>query len=150
MSTGVPTDRWQALGFLAGLGLTSVSLSSGFIWAKQGAAPLVFAAAFGAWWGYLFAHYALTGEFIDAATHDDPPPTERDLAARARAAVAAAVPDDPLRRLGVVVGTAVLVAGMVVGVVYIREGNHLMTNVGGFLFLGGYAIAHYVETGIPV
>lgn len=171
-----------AVGVGGGLGLTSASLSSGFIWAcgrpctspsetllwapgRQ--APLVFLAALTAWWGYLLAHYAATGEFIDASGHyggdsesaadgsgrpagvahsPGGHPVATSLS-RVRSSVAATVPDSRLRRAGVVVGAGVLVAGMVVGVVYIRRGDHLMTNVGGVLFLGGYVVAHYAETG---
>lgn len=137
-------------GLVAGLGVCSVSLSTGFIWAcgtKCALDPvvwtparqpwLVLLAAFTAWWGYLFAHYATAGHFVDGSAHDhevDDP------------ASGGIVPDSRARQVGVVAGAAVLVAGMVVGVVYIRQGNHLLTNVGGVLFLGGYTVAHYAET----
>lgn len=140
-------DRREAAGLVAGLALTSASLSSGFVWAYQGRAPLVVAAATGAWGGYLFAHYAVTGEFVDDGG------TERDGAADGGGA------DDPggrptpsgwRRYAGILLGVAVLVAGMYVGAGTIRAENHLLTNVGGVLFLGGYVIAHCAATGEPL
>ncbi|WP_267643321.1 hypothetical protein [Haloarchaeobius amylolyticus] len=148
------TKRW--VGFLLGMSLTSASLSSGFIWACGSACiddpflwtgarqPLmVFGAALAAWWGYLLAHYAITGGFIDDSGYGSDTLT---------ASSDASTGDEQSARqwLGVLFGAGVLVAGMVVGVVYIRQGNHLLTNVGGVLFLGGYAIAHYMETGDPL
>lgn len=125
------------LGVLAGLGCTSVGLSSGFIWASQDRAPLVVAAATLAWVGYLGAHYAATGHFLDSDSRSVDGIGGRealDLGSR-------------WRYLVVVGGVAVLIAGMVVGAVFINRGNHLATNVGGVLFLGGYVIAHYGATG---
>lgn len=136
-------------GLISGLGVCSVSLSTGFIWAcglQCDLQPiiwtpvrqpwLVLLAAFTAWWGYLFAHLATAGHFIDASSHD------HEEAPRS----GGIVPDSRARQIGVVAGVVVLIVGMVVGVVYIRQGNHLLTNVGGALFLGGYTIAHYAET----
>lgn len=145
--TGSPRS-W--LGLVGGLGLTSAALSSGFIWAcgapcvadpvvwtPARRVPLTFVAALAAWWGYLLAHHRWTGEFVDASDHD--------------ADLGGATPDLPVPAVaGVAAGAGVLVCGMVVGVVYIGAGNHLLTNVGGALFLGGYVVAHYFETGEPL
>lgn len=143
--------RWG--GLVVGLSLTSASLSSGFIWACGSPClddpivwtaryhePLVFLAAFAAWWGYLLAHYAWTGTFIDASAHDE---EERIDGTNG---IERAWP----RRIGVAVGVAILISGMVIGVLFIRQGNHLLTNVGGVLFLGGFVVAHYAETGKPL
>lgn len=78
--TGLGVRRW--IGFVAGMALTSASLSSGFIWACGSPCatwgllwtpdlqlPLVFGAALAAWWGYLVAHYAVAGTFVDESTH---------------------------------------------------------------------------------
>lgn len=147
----------QWVGFIAGMSVTSLSLSSGFIWAcgsrciqtayvwtPPRQVYLVFGAALAAWWGYLIAHYVVAGTFIDRSAHttddeDDTPATEQSPIER-----------PAFRHLGVLAGIGILVAGMVIGVVYIRQGNHLVTNLGGVFFLGGYAIAHYAETGKPV
>jgi len=140
--------RWG--GVVLGLGVTSVSLSSGFIWAYQGRAVPVFAAAFFAWAGYLFAHYATTGQFVDAGDADDSPLDVDDPSADADDSPVDAsgiLPDSAWHTAGIVGGALVLIAGMVVGVVYIRAENHLLTNVGGVLFLGGYVVAHYADTG---
>lgn len=146
----------QWLGFLAGMAVTSSSLSSGFIWAcgtpciqtaylwtPARQEYLVFGAALSAWWGYLFSHYMVTGTFIDESAY---------TADRAGTSVAEQRRSEPplIQQLGVLAGIGLLVAGIVIGVVYIRQGNHLLTNLGGVFFLGGYAIAHYVETGKPV
>jgi len=142
------------LGLLAGLSLTSISLSSGFIWACGAACVttpivwsstmqpiLVFIAALCAWWGYLFAHYAWTGNFIDVSAHDDAN-VHNDTASPETLPIPMVA--------GVVAGAGVLVVGMVIGVIFIRNGNHVMTNIGGIFFLGGYVIAHYFETGAPL
>lgn len=183
MSPATDTDDdWydhpaRVTGFIAGLGLTSVSLSSGFIWVCGSTCvqrtviwtpgrrvPLAFLAAFCAWWGYLIAHRAVTGQFIDPGSHEGTAGTDEPdrpslvpsrgeftaLLARARAGVVQLVPAQRSRQVGMVVGVATLVGGIVVGFVYIRQGNHLLTNVGGALFLGGYVIAHYAETGTPL
>lgn len=137
------------------MALTSMSLSSGFIWACGARCLsdpiiwsadrheiLVFTAAFTAWWGYLFAHYAWTGTFIDLSNHS----TEGDNGEH----VDGQIEDPWLRRMVVTLGVAILVSGMIVGVIFIREGDHVMTNIGGALFLGGYLIGHYAETGNPL
>lgn len=128
-------DVSAALGFVGGLALTSLSLSSGFVWAYQGRAPLVVAAATGAWVGYLFAHYAATGTFVDDVGNGSG---------------SGGGPDGLTRYAGIAVGVAVLVAGMYVGAGTIRAEDHLLTNVGGVLFLGGYVVAHYAATGRPL
>ena len=175
-------DAWhedwvRVTGFLAGLGLTSVSLSSGFIWACGSACisesvlwtperrmALAFLAAFCTWWGYLIAHRAVTGRFIDPGSHDGDDLSEdgadesqsvtdggvRELVGRGTSVATGLVPEKRSRQVGIVVGVATLIGGIVVGFVYIRQGNHLLTNVGGVLFLGGYVIAHYAETGTPL
>ena len=127
----------QRLGFLLGLGCTSVGLSSGFIWASEGRAPLVVAAAAIAWTGYLGAHYAVTGHFLDSDTR-----SVDGIGGREALAL-----DSRWGYPVVAVGVAVLIAGMVVGATFINRGSHLATNVGGALFLGGYVIAHYGATG---
>lgn len=145
--------------FIAGMGLTSASLSSGFIWACG--APcvqnpvvwtparqmgLVFGAALTAWWGYLVAHYVVDETFINQSAHTVP--NDGDAGTSLESGSPHSRP--LLRRLGVLVGVGILVIGMVFGVIFIRQGNHLMTNIGGVFFLGGYVIAHHVETGKPV
>lgn len=127
----------QYLGFLLGLGSTSIGLSSGFIWASKGnPAHVVFAATM-AWTGYLGAHYAVTGNFLDSATR-----SVDGIGGRVALSLGS--------RRGyfvVALGIAILIFGMVIGAVFIHRGNHLLTNIGGALFLGGYVIAHYGATG---
>lgn len=151
---GLTARQW--LGFVAGLGATSLALSSGFIWAYQGFTGRVFLAAFVAWTGYLFAHRAATGRFVDPATPDGTLPDggadergdDADTPPEIRDASENVIPAARWRQIGVVVGVTTLIAGMVVGVFYIRAENHLLTNIGGILFLGGYVIAHYAETNV--
>lgn len=122
--------------FLGGLSLTSVSLSSGFIWAYQYRPVYVFLAALGAWSGYVVAHYAVTGRPIDTDTRTSEQVIETD---------ALRLPD--LWRYPVCLfGIGLLITGMYLGVVFIRAENHLATNLGGAFFLGGYVIAHYAAT----
>jgi len=161
-------DSWtRVAGFAGGMALCSVSLSSGFIWVcgdtcvgeavlwtPDRRVPLAFLAAFLAWWGYLLAHRAVTGQFVDSGSHGESDADESSGPGWAEApvgwGVAAArgvAPPTRTRQVGMLFGLAALVAGIVVGFVYIRQGNHLLTNVGGALFLGGYVLAHQAETG---
>lgn len=149
----------QYLVFVCALGVTSASLSSGYIWACGSpciVSPtlwqpgfqtvLVFIAAFTAWWGYLIAHYIADGILINQSGHTEESnknvknPSDNDLIQKKLWS----------RRIGALFGISILIVGMVVGVFYIRQGNHLMTNIGGALFLGGYVIAHQLETGKPL
>ena len=160
----------RVIGFLAGLIITSVSLSSGFIWVcgnhcmestvvwtADRRPILAFLAAFTAWWGYLVAHRAVTGQFIDSGEHGDTDENGESeskaptgLADQVIGGMAELIPSSKLRQAGFLLGIGMLVSGIVVGFVYIRQGNHLLTNVGGALFLGGYVVAHYAETGTPL
>lgn len=141
--------------FLLGIGGTSVSLSSGFIWACGSQCVtgpilwspstqwlLVFGAALTAWGGYLIAHYASSGTLVDESSHNS--------SSSSSTGEPTGWENQTYRRIGVIAGAGILVLGMVIGVFYIRQGNHLLTNIGGVLFLGGYVIAHYVETGSPL
>ncbi|NHX37613.1 MULTISPECIES: hypothetical protein [Halolamina] len=124
------------IGFLAGLATTSMGLSSGFIWASNGQAVLVVIAAIAAWTGYLGAHYAVTGRFLDGDTRQ-----KEGIGGREALHL-----DAGWQYLAVGIGVSILISGMVIGAVYINRGNHLATNIGGVLFLGGYVIAHYGAT----
>jgi hypothetical protein len=115
---------------------TSIGLSSGFIWASEGKAVLVVIAAAAAWFGYLFAHYAVTGRLLDSESRSTDGFGGRE----------ALDLESTWQYAAVVVGVCVLIAGMVIGAVYINRGDHLLTNLGGALFLGGYVIAHYGAT----
>lgn len=126
----------QAMGFVLGLGMTSSALSSGFIWASQGRAVLTVLAATIAWCGYLGAHYAVTGRYLDSDTRETDGIGGREALSL----------EANWQYLAVVAGVTILIAGMVIGTVYINRGNHLATNVGGALFLGGYVVAHYGAT----
>jgi len=139
---GLSRTSWAV--FLVGFLLTSASLSSGFVWAYQGLTWPVYLAAFTAWTGYLVAHRGATGVFLDG----DPADPGRGPHPRrpARDVDEGVIPAATWRRLGILCGVVTLVAGMVIGVVFIRQEHHLLTNVGGVLFLGGYVIAHYAET----
>lgn len=162
-------DPRRIAGFLAGLALASVSLSSGFIWVcgeecvQQGMLwtpdrqfGLVFLASLSAWWGYLFAHRAVTGRFIDQETFEQntdggsKDDGADDWFTKFPRLIKAKIPAEKKRLVAFVVGIVAFVSGIVVGFVYIRQGNHLLTNLGGILFFGGYVIAHYAETGTPL
>jgi hypothetical protein len=86
MTDGAPWyDSWtRVAGVAGGMGLCSVSLSSGFIWVRgdtcvgeamvwtpERRVPLAFLAAFLAWWGYLLAHRAVTGQFVNSGSHGE-------------------------------------------------------------------------------
>jgi len=145
----------QYLGLVVGLGVTAASMSSGFIWASQGKVALVYVAGFFAWTGYMSAHYAVIGVFVDDVSGDEetagegngPGGTDDGGADGALGRLRAIVPSDPLRAVGFVVGIVVLVAGIAVLAWYVRQENHLLGNVGSGMFLGGYVLAHYFDSG---
>ncbi len=149
----------QLLGVVVGLGITAMSMSSGFIWASQGRLPLVYVAGFLSWTGYLIAHKAATGVFVDdvdgpaaevETTEDgnqtgDSPGANGSLS-MALSKLRSIAPEDTRRALGFVLGIAILVSGIAILAWYVRQENHLLGNVGSGLFLGGYVIAHYFDS----
>jgi len=137
-TVGLSISEWVLFG--GGFLSTAVALASGFIWAYQGRTAPVFGAAFVAWVGYLVAHYGATGLFIDGNGNTDSGRSARCVETDGL------VPTERWRQGGILIGVATLVAGMVIGVVYIRQEHYLFTSVGGILFFGGYVIAHYAET----
>ena len=150
----------QYFGLVVGLAITAMSMSSGFIWASQGRIPRVYLAGFLCWTGYLLAHKAVTGVFIDdvdgpaageteddAEQDQDESETPTGVVARALSQVRSLAPADPRRAVGFVLGIVVLVSGIAILAWYVRQGNHLLGNVGSGLFLGGYVIAHYFDSG---
>jgi len=161
-------DPMRIFGFLVGLALASVSLSSGFIWVcgekcvQQGMIwtpdrqfGLVFLASLSSWGGYLIAHRAVTGRFIDQETFEQNTDSvstneQKDWITKLPRLIRAKIPSGKKRGLAFVLGIVAFVSGIVVGFVYIRQGNHLLTNLGGILFFGGYVMAHYAETGKPL
>lgn len=166
----LPVGRY--VGLVAGLAVTATSMSSGFIWASRGEIALVYVAGFFAWTGYMSAHYAVTGSFVDDVSATDagevddgsddgddtsPPETgaiRRETGSpgstpvrRVRAELRRLTPDSPLRALGFAIGIAILVAGIAILAWYVRQENFLLGNLGSGMFLGGYVVAHYFDTG---
>lgn len=143
----------QYVGLVVGLAVTSMSMSSGFIWAMQGKLPQTYVAGFFSWFGYVLAHYATTGLFVDESKETDEFEEEATGSedddggiADAVATLVAGMRARPVRTVIGVVGIVTLVVGIATFTVYVSAENHIMGNVGGGLFLGGYAIAHYAET----
>lgn len=132
-------------GMIVGLWITAASMSSGFIWASQGKVALVYVAGFFSWTGYITAHYAAIGVFVDDVDADetDGDGTPDSLSARLRAIL----PIETWRAVGFLAGIAILVAGIAILAWYVRQENHLLGNLGSGLFLGGYVIAHYFDSG---
>jgi len=58
----------------------------------------------------------------------------------------AILPDGPAA-LGFLAGIVILVAGIAILAWYVRLENHLLGNVGSGMFLGGYVLAHYFDSG---
>jgi hypothetical protein len=143
----------QYAGLVVGLAITSMSMSSGFIWAMQGKLPQTYVAGFFSWFGYVLAHYATTGLFVDEGKETDEfeadaTGSEDGDVAKAVGNLTAAMRANPVRTVIGVVGIVTLVVGIATFTIYVSAENHLLGNVGGGLFLGGYAIAHYAETGL--
>ncbi len=147
----VPWALWYA-GMVAGLAITAASMSSGFIWATEGKVLHVYVAGFFSWTGYMTAHYAAIGVFVDDVSADEATSAHTEetgdpsLAERVRGIL----PAEPTRAIGFLAGIAILVAGIAILAWYVRQGNHLLGNVGSGMFLGGYVIAHYFDAGLPL
>ncbi len=135
---GLSVSEWILFG--GGFLSTAVALALGFIWAYRGHTASVFGTAFVAWVGYLVAHYGATGQFVDGSRDTDSHRSARCVETDGL------VPTERWRRGGILLGAATLVAGMVIGVIFIRQEHYLFTSVGGVLFFAGYVIAHYAET----
>lgn len=165
----VPPGLGRWAGIVVGLAITAASMSSGFIWASQGKVLLVYVAGFFSWTGYLAAHYAAEGVFVDDASgHGSPDdaaegdrapggdgeePADGDSAGPIRTVVReirGVLPADPRDAVGFLFGIALLVAGIAVLAWFVRQQNHLLGNLGSGSFLAGYVIAHLFDTGKPL
>jgi|APHM01.1.fsa_nt_gi hypothetical protein len=155
-------DPTRVIGFLIGLMVAAISLSSGFIWVcgdsciqegiiwtPQRRGALAFLAAWFTWWGYLIAHWAVTGRLIHTGTPSSEEQTKYGLTTPAQL-LRSKLPSKKTDIGAFILGIAMLVAGIFLGFIFIREGNHLLTYTGGVLFFSGYVIAHYVDTGVPL
>lgn len=144
----------SALGLIVGLAITAASMSSGFIWASQGHVLLVYVAGFTSWSGYLIAHYAEEGVFVDDMSEESTDSPAMNGTADVSEAdgdgvlgqLRSILPDGPAA-IGFLAGIAILVAGIAILAWYVRLENHLLGNVGSGMFLGGYVIAHYFDAG---
>ena len=139
-------------GMVLGLAITAASMSSGFIWASQGKVLPVYVAGFFAWTGYIVAHYAAIGVFVDDVSAADAgtEPTADSAPDSLGERLRTILPADPGRAVGFLLGIAILVAGIAILAWYVRQGNHLLGNLGSGLFLGGYVVAHYFDAGLPL
>jgi len=162
-------------GLVGGLGLTAAAMASGFIWASRGEVPLVYVAGFLSWTGYLIAHYAVTGVFVDdmsasesAADGDgdaesETPDADGDAEPEAPdagdsdggvnsvgAQLRHLAPEDPVDAVGFVAGIVILVAGIALLAWFVRQENFVLGNLGSGMFLAGYAISHYFDSGKPL
>lgn len=130
---------------VVGLWITAASMSSGFIWASQAKVAHVYVAGFFAWTGYIVAHYAAVGVFVDDVSVDGDDADEA-VADRLRRVLA----EEPRRTAGFLSGIAVLVGGIAILAWFVRQEHHLLGNLGSGLFLAGYVIAHQFDAGVPL
>lgn len=142
--------------FVFGIAVTAMSMSSGFIWASQGRVAPVYAAGFLSWTGYLLAHYAAVGVFVDdvdaAPVGNDHDSNGSDTTGMKSVGGALGYlkdvgPGGIGRTVGFTMGIVILVAGIAILAWYVRHEHHLLGNLGSGMFLGGYVIAHYFDTG---
>lgn len=163
MSVATKTSNFSLLGqtsgFVVGLTVTAMAMSSGFIWASQGEIGLVYIAGFFSWTGYLVAHYAATGVFVDNVDGpDETTATESHEMAKNRTGsdspsrstseyLRTLLPEDLVRFVGFLAGIAILVAGIAILAWFVRQENHLLGNLGSGMFLAGYVVAHYFDSG---
>ncbi len=152
-------DRLELLGFIAGLAVVAVSMSSGFIWAYQGQLIPVYIAGAASWTGYIAAHYAVTGVFVDGDFKDElkienEPEKESEGNGDIRyiSAITSqlrdATPNERHDLIGFIFGITVLITGIALLAYYVSIQNHGAATIGSSLFLAGYVIAHYYEIGV--
>lgn len=136
--TGQPllndTDRLfsivsRAVGVILGMLVVAVATSFALFYVRQDETISVFAASTLAWFGYLFAHYAATGRFIDQRPEQHMFPSSRH------------------KIIAGVVGVLVVTAGVTIWIVSLGRGDLVFSIVGACIFLLGYLIAHYEFTG---
>ncbi|MFB6294369.1 MAG: hypothetical protein ABEI97_01285 [Candidatus Nanohaloarchaea archaeon] len=128
MPAVIPQDGSRAIGFAVSIVVATLSLSSAYLWGSNGMALATFAAATVGWTGYLFAHYFCVGEFMDGVPEAKRPTTPTQL--------------------GVfLLGSGILVTGIIVGSVGVRGDVAYITHGGATLFTTGYMAAHYAATG---
>lgn len=160
------TRLWPYTGLIVGLATTAMSMSAGFIWASQGRVPLVYLAGFFSWTGYLVAHFAVTGVFVDDLSdhvselesstngdssdgdpHNDNSDDGIDSISDVITRIRNLAPEDPYAAVGFLAGIGILVAGIAILAWFVRQEAFLLGNIGSGMFLGGYVIAHYFDTG---
>jgi hypothetical protein len=155
---GVSNPAGSYVGLVVGLGITAASMASGFIWASRGEVMLVYLAGFSSWTGYLVAHYAVTGVFVDDMSESeeesesgtlDSEPSETEVRS-VGAQLRHLAPEDPVDAFGFVAGIVILVAGIALLAWFVRQENFLLGNIGSGMFLAGYAISHYFDSGKPL
>lgn len=154
----VSTRAGSYLGLVVGLGITAASMASGFIWASRGAVSLVYVAGFSSWTGYLIAHYAVTGVFVDDMSETEEEAKSDTLETEPSDSEVRSVgdqfrrlaPEDPVDAFGFVAGIVILVAGIALLAWFVRQENFLLGNLGSGMFLAGYAISHYFDSGKPL
>lgn len=140
-------------GFFAGLTLSAVSMAAGYIWALEGLVWQVYVAGTASWAGYLLAHYAVTGVVIDPIGEGAPEatdPTAGDPETFSVNDVGEALPTDRHTVAGFLLGIGLLVAGVGLLAVFVAETHLVGATLGAALLLGGYAIAHQFEAGVPL
>lgn len=148
--------------FLAGLALTAMSLSAGFIWASQGEIARVYLAGFTSWTGYIIAHYGDTGVFVDdvdglsdsgavsTLEADDRAQSTPGSSTSASSSVTESIrdilPEESWRAGGFLAGIVILVIGIALTAWYVRQADFVLGAVGNGVFLAGYATAHYFNS----
>jgi hypothetical protein len=158
------THLWPYTGLIVGLGTTAMSMSAGFIWASQGKIPFVYLAGFFSWTGYLIGHFAVTGVFVDdlsehvSEIESSPDDGSNDASngennggidsiGEVLARVRNLAPEDPFDAVGFILGIGILVSGIAILAWFVRREAFLLGNIGSGMFLSGYVIAHYFDTG---
>lgn len=114
--------------FLGGMGLCAGSLGTGLAWAMNGITTYSVVAALTSWLGYLTAHYAATGKFLDGIGTE-----EWD--------------GKWMGRVSLLVGGGLGVVGIGIIASGLQDGGLVVPNIGAGVFLTGYVITHYGVTG---
>lgn len=155
-------------GLVGGLGVTAMAMSAGFIWASQGNVTPVYIAGFLSWTGYLIAHFSVTGDFVDEMNDEIPDQEnnngqlhadiddaetsdgESNSISDARAQLRTIVPGDTVDAIGFITGIIILVTGIATLAWFVRQEDFLLGNLGSGMFLLGYVISHYFDSGKPL
>lgn len=128
-------------GFLLAVLGMSVFLGAAGINSYSGRTDFLFVSSLLTWLFYLAAHKLSEGTLVDGKPLERQKEEEKDEKM---------TPSNTTEYLGSLVGAAILITGMGVGVYGIQDMNLPITVLGAVIFNTGYIVAHISTTGEPL